>query len=90
MHIILTHEQADFDALAALLGAHLLKESAIPLLPRRVNRNVRAFLNLHGADLPFIDPRDMPNENIELITLVEHQAKLLEALDELSGGRAGA
>ena len=43
MRIILTHEQADFDALASLLGAYLLDESAIPVLPRRMNRNVRAF-----------------------------------------------
>ena len=32
MHIILTHEQADFDALASLLGAHLLDEDAVPRL----------------------------------------------------------
>ncbi len=56
MHIILTHEQADFDAIASLLGAHLLLETAIPVLPRRMNRNVRAFLALYGAELPFVDP----------------------------------
>ena len=35
MRLILTHEQADFDALASLLGAHLLDEEAIPVLPMR-------------------------------------------------------
>ena len=55
MKIILTHEQADFDAMASLLGAHLLDEALIPVLPRKVNRNVRAFLHLYGIDLPFID-----------------------------------
>ncbi len=74
MHIILTHEQADFDALGALLGAYLLNERAIPVLPRRVNRNVRAFLNLYGAEFPFVEPRDLPNENIETITLVDTQS----------------
>jgi tRNA nucleotidyltransferase (CCA-adding enzyme) len=49
MHIILTHEQADFDALASLLGAHLVDERAIPVLPRRMNRNVHAFVTLYGA-----------------------------------------
>ena len=57
MKIILTHEQTDFDGLASLLGAHLLDETAIPVLPRRMNRNVRAFLTIYGVDLPFVDPR---------------------------------
>lgn len=74
MHIILTHEQADFDAFGSLLGAALLYESALPVLPRRMNRNVRAFLALYGAELPFIDPRDLPNQPIEKVTLVDTQA----------------
>jgi tRNA nucleotidyltransferase (CCA-adding enzyme) len=74
MHIILTHEQADFDALASLLGAHLLFETAIPVLPRRLNRNVRAFLALYGAELPFVDPRDLPPEAVEKVTLVDTQS----------------
>jgi tRNA nucleotidyltransferase (CCA-adding enzyme) len=74
MHIILTHEQADFDALASLLGAYLLYESALAVLPRRMNRNVRAFLALYGVELPFIDPRDLPNEPVEMVTLVDTQS----------------
>jgi tRNA nucleotidyltransferase (CCA-adding enzyme) len=74
MHIILTHEQADFDALASLLGAHLVNESAIPVMPRRMNRNVRAFVNLYGVELPFVDPRELPNEPVDKITLVDTQS----------------
>ncbi len=74
MRIILTHEQADFDALASLLGAHLLDERAIPVLPRRMNRNVRAFLTLYGMEFLFLDPRDLPGETIEAITLVDTQS----------------
>jgi tRNA nucleotidyltransferase (CCA-adding enzyme) len=73
-HILLTHEQADFDALGSLLGASLLYESAVPLLARRMNRNVKAFLSLYGADLPFVDPRDRPNALVEQITLVDTQS----------------
>lgn len=73
MRIILTHEQADFDALASLLGAHLLDEAARPVLPRRMNRNVRAFVTLYGAELPFVDPRDLPAEPVEAVTLVDTQ-----------------
>ena len=74
MQIILTHEQADFDALAAMLGAYLLYERATPTLPRRMNRNVRAFLTLYGAELPFVDPRDLPNQPVERVILVDTQA----------------
>ncbi|MFH1908603.1 MAG: CBS domain-containing protein, partial [Chloroflexota bacterium] len=74
MHLILTHEQADFDALAALLGAHLLDETALPVLPRRMNRNVRSFVTLYGAELPFLDPRDLPAGAVELVTLVDTQS----------------
>ncbi len=76
MHIILTHEQADFDALAALLGAYLLEEHALPILPRRMNRNLNAYLTLYGLDLPFIDPRDVPKGPIKTITLVDTQSMI--------------
>jgi tRNA nucleotidyltransferase (CCA-adding enzyme) len=74
MQIILTHDQADFDALAAMLGAHLLNEQAIPVLPHRMNRNLRAFLNLYGSELPFFEPGDLPDEPIQSVTLVDTQS----------------
>lgn len=74
MQIILTHEQADFDAIASLLGAHILNTSETPVLPRRMNRNVRAFLTLYGVDLPFTDPRDLSKEEITSLTLVDTQS----------------
>jgi tRNA nucleotidyltransferase (CCA-adding enzyme) len=74
MNIILTHEQADFDAVAALLAASLIQGSDIPVLPRKMNRNVHSFLALYAEELPFIDARDLPTEEISLITLVDTQA----------------
>ena len=74
MEVILTHEQADFDALASLLCAHLLNEKAIPVLPNRVNRNVRNFLNLYGADFPFVEARDLSHAVISRVTLVDTQS----------------
>jgi tRNA nucleotidyltransferase (CCA-adding enzyme) len=74
MRIILTHEQADFDALASLLGAYLLEEGYLAVLPRRINRNVRAFLTIYGVELPFVDPRDLPTEPVEQVTLVDTQS----------------
>jgi tRNA nucleotidyltransferase (CCA-adding enzyme) len=74
MRIILTHEQADFDALASLLGAYLLDESALAVLPRRMNRNVRAFVTLYGTEMPFTEARDLPPEPVELVYLVDTQS----------------
>jgi tRNA nucleotidyltransferase (CCA-adding enzyme) len=74
VQIILTHEQADFDALASLLGAYLLDEQSVPVLPRRVNRNVRAFLTLYGLEFPFIEARDLPKTKIDRATLVDTQS----------------
>jgi len=74
LRVILTHEQADFDALGSLLGAWLLDESAIPVLPHRINRNGRAFLTLYGHELPFVEARDMPAGSIGHILLVDTQS----------------
>jgi len=74
MHIILTHEQADFDAIASLLGARLLDERRVPVLPRKINRNVRAFLTLYGVDLPFVEARDLPGTPVTNVTLVDTQS----------------
>jgi tRNA nucleotidyltransferase (CCA-adding enzyme) len=74
MRIILTHEQTDFDGLASLLGAHLIDEAATPVLPRRINRNVRGFLTLYRNEFPFADPRDLEGQEIEAICLVDTQS----------------
>jgi len=73
MQIILTHEQADFDALASLLAASLLNPQVLPILPRRLNRNVRAYLSLYGDHLPFEEYEDLQRVPIESITLVDTQ-----------------
>ena len=74
MRVIQTHEQADFDAIASLMGAYLLDPEAVPILPRRLNRNVRSFLTLYGASLPFVDVRDLVTESVESVTLVDTQS----------------
>lgn len=74
MHIALTHEQADFDALASLLGVWLLDEEIIPVLPRRMNRNCQAFISFYGSELPLVEPRDLPPEEVKLVTLVDTQS----------------
>jgi len=74
MRIILTHEQADFDALASLLAGSLIDEGALPVLPHRMNRNVRAFVTIYGAELPFVEQRDLPSEPVEAVCIVDAQS----------------
>jgi len=75
LDVILTHENTDFDALASLLGASKLFPAAIPVLPRRINRNGRAFLALYDTELPFIDPDDLPRRRkISRAILVDTQS----------------
>jgi tRNA nucleotidyltransferase (CCA-adding enzyme) len=74
MNLILTHDQADFDAVGALLAARLLDSEARAVLPRRLNRNVRAFLTLYGDRLPLTSFEELPREKIEGVTLVDTQS----------------
>ncbi len=74
MQVILSHENADFDAVASLLGAHKLFPEALPVLPRRVNRNCRAFLSLYSSELPFVEADEIPRRRIQRAILVDTQA----------------
>jgi tRNA nucleotidyltransferase (CCA-adding enzyme) len=51
-----------------------LLDRVLAVLPRRLNRNVQAYLTLYGDGLPFIDQRDLPRRKIERVTLVDTQA----------------
>ncbi|MBN1679192.1 MAG: CBS domain-containing protein [Anaerolineae bacterium] len=74
MKLILTHDNADFDAIASLLAAHRLNPSAVPVLPRRLNRNVEHFLNLYGEGLPFVLADDLQRgHSVEHVTVVDTQ-----------------
>lgn len=52
MEVILTHEHADFDAVASMVGLARLVPGAVPVLPMAVNANVRDFITLYGRQLP--------------------------------------
>ncbi|GAB4537362.1 MAG: CBS domain-containing protein [Anaerolineae bacterium] len=76
MHLILTHDNADFDAIASLLGAAKLYPGALAVIPRRVNRNVRDFLHLYWDEFPFIRPQEVTidkSDRVDLVTLVDSQ-----------------
>ena len=69
--VILTHELADFDALASLLGGALLFPHALPVLPWKLKRNVQAFLSLYRNQFPFVEPRHLPRGSVEQAIVVD-------------------
>lgn len=73
MHVIVTHPNADFDAVASLLAAWHLYPDAIPLLPPTLNRNVRDFVTLYGNKLPFLHQRELGRSTITRLTVVDTQ-----------------
>ncbi len=83
MHLILAHEQADFDSVAALAAARLAEPDAHAVLPRRLNRNVRAFMTLYGEDLPLVEYDELPRGPVDRLTLVDTQS--LPSAKGLSG-----
>ncbi len=73
MDAILTHESADFDALAALLGAKKVYPEAVAILPHRMNRNVRDFCALYCDALPFTRPDDLARQRFSQVVIVDTQ-----------------
>ena len=69
--VILTHEHADFDAIASLLAASLLYPQALPVYPYWVNRNVRNFLDEHQHLISFVRARDLPRGRVTRAILVD-------------------
>ncbi|MBA2390309.1 MAG: CBS domain-containing protein, partial [Geodermatophilaceae bacterium] len=75
MNLILSHDHTDFDAVAAQLGAWKLHPGWVPVLGRYLNRNVRTFLTLHWAGLPFRRDEELPaGLAIERAILVDTQS----------------
>lgn len=71
MHLILSHENADFDAVASMLAATKLFPDGIAVLSERQNRNVASFLALYRNGLPFVSREDYRAGRIRRVTLVD-------------------
>ncbi|HED24501.1 MAG TPA: CBS domain-containing protein, partial [Firmicutes bacterium] len=71
MDLIITHENSDFDALAAVIVAARLYPGSYVLLPEQLQPNVRSFVNLHRDLLPLIDPREIVDDHIDLLLVID-------------------
>ncbi|MDW7728863.1 MAG: CBS domain-containing protein [Bacillota bacterium] len=70
MNIIITHENGDFDALAAVVAAAKLFTDSAVIMPEPLQPNVRSFINLYRDLLPLIDPRDI-GDDIEKVIVID-------------------
>lgn len=74
MRLILSHENADFDAVASQLAASKLTPDGVMLLSRRLNRNVEQFLTLYWDAFQFIRPSEWRKRRVKEVLLVDTQA----------------
>ncbi len=74
MRLILSHENADFDAVASQLAASKLTPDGTMLLSRRLNRNVEQFLTLYWDAFRFVRPSEWRKQRVKEVLLVDTQA----------------
>ncbi|MCG6912221.1 MAG: CBS domain-containing protein [Deltaproteobacteria bacterium] len=71
MIVITTHRNTDFDALASVMAGTLLYPGGLPVIPRNVNPNVKAFLSIH-KDIFKFSTVDMLNlDAVEKLVVVD-------------------
>ena len=84
MKIISTHRNADFDALASVIAAKILFPNAIPLLPKQINPNVKAFLSIHKDVFETYSIKEVELDQVEELIVVDtNQWERLEGLQSL-------
>jgi tRNA nucleotidyltransferase (CCA-adding enzyme) len=71
VEVILTHESADFDALAAAVAAQLRFPEARVLLPRSLGRDVRAYVALHRERIRAVRPEEVDPARVTRLVLVD-------------------
>ncbi len=69
--VITTHQNADFDALAACVGAALLYPEGRIVFSGSLNPNVREFVTLHGENLPILSLRLIDQTKIRQLVIVD-------------------
>ena len=71
MEVILTHESADFDAIAAAVAAQRLFPEAKLVLPRGLGRDVRAWVALHRDRIPSVRAEEVDPARVTRLVLVD-------------------
>ncbi|MBW1899729.1 MAG: DHH family phosphoesterase, partial [Deltaproteobacteria bacterium] len=84
MKIITTHKGTDFDGLASLIAGTVLYPDAIPVIPKSVNPNVKAFLSIHKELFNVHFPEDIQFDKVKQLIIVDTNTwKRLDHLKQL-------
>ncbi len=76
--LIVTHDHADFDALASAVAASKLYADSWMALAAPCNHNVRAFLNLYRDFLPLVDIKDDEARYDRMVVVDANRRKRIE------------
>ncbi len=72
MKVIISHTNADFDALAGMVGCHKIYNNAVLLFPGSIERNLREYIDTNKERLPEIVSIKLLNfDDVEEIILVD-------------------
>lgn len=88
MRIIISHDNTDFDGLAAMVAAKKLYPDAVMVFPGRLCRNVEDFMALHKDTISIRLAKDIPPEEVTSLILVDiRSARRLGPLQKLANRR---
>lgn len=84
MQIVTTHKNTDFDALASMIAATILYPGAIPVIPRTINPNVKAFLAIHKDLFDLRDCGEIDLDKVDGLVVVDaNNWRRLDRMDKL-------
>ncbi|MBD3175580.1 MAG: CBS domain-containing protein [Armatimonadia bacterium] len=85
MDVIVGHYGTDFDCLASMVAAKKLYPRAQCVLPGRVDRNVRGFLDLYEDQFEILKAKDISADEVRRVIIVDTQRgqRLGEVLGEV-------
>jgi len=71
MQVVTTHKNTDFDALASVVAATILYPGTIPVLPKTLNPNVKAFFSIHKDLFNMCTFDDIDIDKVETLIVVD-------------------
>jgi nanoRNase/pAp phosphatase (c-di-AMP/oligoRNAs hydrolase) len=74
MQIVTTHKNTDFDGFASVVAATLIYPDAVPVLPKQLNPNVKAFLSLHKDLFKYSATNEINFDNVKRLVVVDTNA----------------
>ncbi len=84
MQIVTTHKNTDFDALSSMIAATMLYPGTVPVIPKTVNPNVKAFLAIHKDLFDLRECGDVDLDKVNRLIVVDtNNWQRLDRMDKL-------